>query len=146
MKHFTTDNNASIFSKTISVSFMIFFMISFWLFYEYWAEPKYWKNRWRLHRLMKSGRVKVIENKSNSALFDRELFTLLIDGEKYIMEIWCGKEMILSSGGYQRADYIGLFKGSLTTRWLNKRAIQMVRTLSDPQVIRDIKLRKLGIK
>lgn len=62
------------------------------------------------------------------------------------MEVWNGKQMTLASNKRNASDYIGLFYGSLTTRWLNKQAIKNIRTLSDPQVIRDLKLIKLGIK
>lgn len=145
MKHFTTENKANLTSKVIFFSLMIFFMISMWLFYEWSMEPKYWKNRWRLHRLIKSGKVKVVD-KSGTSFYRREYYTLIIENETYYMEVWNGKEMTLASNKRNASDYIGLFYGSLTTRWLNKQAIKNIRTLSDPQVIRDLKLRKLGIK
>lgn len=145
MKHFTTENKANLTSKVIFFSLMIFFMISMWLFYEWSMEPKYWKNRWRLHRLIKSGKVKVVD-KSVTSFYRREYYTLIIENETYYMEVWNGKEMTLASNKRNASDYIGLFYGSLTTRWLNKQAIKNIRTLSDPQVIRDLKLIKLGIK
>ena len=145
MKHFTTENKANLTSKVIFFSLMIFFMISMWLFYEWTMEPKYWKNRWRLHRLIKSGKVKVVD-KSGTSLYRREYYTLIIENETYYMEVWNGKEMTLASNKSNASDYIGLFYGSITTAWLNKQAIKNIRTLSDPQVIRDLKLRKLGIK
>ena len=145
MKHFTTENKEKIINKIIFCSLMIFFMAPLWLFYEWTMEPKYWKNRWRLHRLIKSGKVKVVD-KSGTSLYRREYYTLIIENETYYMEVWNGKEMTLASNKSNASDYIGLFYGSITTAWLNKQAIKNIRTLSDPQVIRDLKLRKLGIK
>ena len=146
MKHFTTENKEKIINKIIFCSLMIFFFAPMWLFYEWSMEPKYWKNRWRLHRLIKSGKVKVVDKKNGTSSYEREYFTLLIEDEKYYMEIWRGKEMTLTSSDMFGNSYIGLFYGSITTAWLNKQAIKNIRTLSDPQVIRDLKLRKLGIK
>ena len=145
MKHFTTENKEKIINKIIFCSLMIFFMAPLWLFYEWTMEPKYWKNRWRLHRLIKSGKVKVVD-KSGTSFYRREYYTLIIENETYYMEVWNGKDMTLASNKHNASDYIGLFYGSITTAWLNKQAIKNIRNLSDPQVIRDLKLRKLGIK
>lgn len=145
MKHFTTENKEKIINKIIFCSLMIFFMAPLWLFYEWTMEPKYWKNRWRLHRLIKSGKVKVVD-KSGTSFYRREYYTLIIENETYYMEVWNGKDMTLASNKHNASDYIGLFYGSITTAWLNKQAIKNIRNLSDIREIRDKKLTKLGIK
>jgi hypothetical protein len=143
MKHFTTDNKPTLLSKIIFILLAPLCLVNMWLIYEYSHEPKYWKNRWRFYFLLRKGKVKVIESSVEDYPYKRERFTLKIDDEFYNMEIWNRKDMILDSSD---RNYIGLFHGSVTTKWLNKNAIKTVRKLSDPQEIRDLKLRKLGIK
>jgi hypothetical protein len=143
MTHFTTDNKPTLLSKIIFILLVPLCLINMWLFYEYSHEPRYWKNRWRFYFLLRKGKVKVIESSVEDYPYQRERFTLKIDDELYHMEIWNRKEMTLDSSD---RNYIGLFIGSVTTKFLNKNAIKTVRKLSDIQEIRDIKLIKLGIK
>lgn len=148
MKHFTEDNSKSWFSYTIMILLFPLAGASMWIFYEYWGEPKYWKNRWCLHRLLKKGKVKVKSaEKGKQPCIDR--YVIDIEGREYGLDIWNEKEMTLSEGKgvpySQNISYIGLFKGSLITKWLNKKAIKEIDKISDIQEIRDRKLKKLGI-
>jgi len=143
MTHFTDSNKRTLLSKIIFILLAPLCMINMWLIYEYSHEPKYWKNRWRFYFLLRKGKVKVIESSVDDNPYKRERFILKIDDELYYMEIWNRKEMILDSSD---RNYIGLFIGSVTTKFLNKNAVKIVRKLSDIQEVRDIKLRKLGIK
>lgn len=153
MTHFTDDNSKSILSIVIMITLFPLFAVSMWVFYEYWGEPKYWKNRWRLHRLLKKGKVKVKSaEKGKQPCIDR--YVIDIEGREYGLDIWNEKEMTLSEGkgvpyglniSYLSNNYIGLFKGSLITKWLNNKAIKEIGEISDIQGIRDRKLKKLGI-
>jgi hypothetical protein len=145
-KHFTTDNKTTWVQTVLMFLSVPIFMSGFWLFYEYWGQPKYWKNRWRLHRLIKANKVKVI-SKNDGGKITR--YNIKIEGSEYELDIWqtngfAGRsdEMTLGMIG---ESYIGLFKGSLITKWLNKRAIKSIRELSDPAFERERKLKILGI-
>ena len=149
MTHFTTDNKTT-WVQTLSMFLsMPLFLSGIWLFYEYWGQPKYWKNRWRLHRLLTKNKVKVV-SKKNDDRSDIVRYKISIEGVEYELDIWqkngfSGRspEMTLGNIG---ESYIGLFKGSLITKWLNKKAIKSIRELSDPSFERDRKLKQLGIK
>lgn len=151
MKHFTEDNSKSWTSIIIMILTFPLGGVCMWIFYEYWGEPKYWKNRWRLHRLLKKGKVKVKSTQKDKNVIDR--YVIDIEGQEYRLDIWSGKEMTLeSSVSYglnfstiTSKNYIGLFKGSLITKWLNNKAIKEIVEISDIQGIRDKKLEKLGI-
>lgn len=149
MTHFTEDNTKSWFSYAIMILMFPLGGASMWIFYEYWGEPKYWKNRWRLHRLLKKGKVKVkASDKGKQPCIDR--YVIDIEGQEYRLDIWSEKEMTLSKEErgfnlFYNKNYIGLFKGSLITKWLNRKAIKEIGEISDIQEIRDRKLKKLGI-
>jgi hypothetical protein len=154
MTHFTEDNTKSWFSYAIMILMFPLAGASMWIFYEYWGEPKYWKNRWRLHKLLKKGKVKVkTSDKGKQPCIDR--YVIDIEGNEYRLDIWNEKEMTLSTESsvpyglnfstLTSKNYIGLFKGSLITKWLNKKAIKEIDKISDIQEIRDRKLKKLGI-
>ena len=121
MEHFKTDNDYKpriAFGILMSV-LVIFTLGATWIFaYEMWAEPKYWKNRWKLYHLLKQGKVKV----------------------EYIKEIYFGGDRIhtykLDSETAMTLDHennelVGLFIGSLTTRRLSKTAIKEIKRLSN---------------
>ena len=142
MTHFTEDNSKNWISIAIMMLTFPLVAASFWLFYEYWAEPKYWKNRWRLHKLLKKGKVKIkSDNKGNGYA----KYMIDIEGEEYQLDIWSEKEMTLDVFSTTSKNYIGLFKGSLITKWLNKKAIKTIGEISDIQGMRVRKLKKLGI-
>ena len=146
MTHFTEDNTKSWISIAIMVLIFPLAGASMWIFYEYWGEPKYWKNRWRLNKLLKSGKVKIkAADKGKQACIDR--YVIDIEGQEYRLDIWNEKEMTLSEerSGFYNKNYIGLFKGSMITKWLNRKAIKEICEISDIQRIRDRKLKKLGI-
>ena len=146
MTQFTEDNTKSRFSYVIMILMFPLVGASMWIFYEYWGEPKYWKNRWRLHKLLKKGKVKVKSaDKGKQPCIDR--YVIDIEGQEYRLDIWNEKEMTLSEerSGFYNKNYIGLFKGSLITKWLNRKAIKEIVEISDIQEIRDRKLKKLGI-
>ena len=146
MTQFTEDNTKSRFSYVIMILMFPLVGASMWIFYEYWGEPKYWKNRWRLHKLLKKGKVKVKSaDKGKQPCIDR--YVIDIEGQEYRLDIWNEKEMTLSEerSGFYNKNYIGLFKGSLITKWLNRKAIKEIDEISDIQEIRDRKLKKLGI-
>lgn len=143
MTHFTEDNSKS--WIYIAIMMLTFPLVGapMWIFYEYWAEPKYWKNRWRLHKLLKNGKVKVKSaQKGKQPCIDR--YVIDIEGQEYSLDIWKEKEMTLDVFSKGK-NYIGLFKGSLITKWLNKKAIKTIGEISDIQGMRDRKLKKLGI-
>jgi len=151
MSHFTIDNKTT-WIKTLSMFLSMPFLLSgIWLFYEYWAQPKYWKNRWRLHRLLTKNKVKIVSKKNDGGKIVR--YKINIEGIEYELDIWennsfSGRsdEMTLGrTSNFVSESYIGLFKGSLITKWLNKKAIKAIKELSDPALQRDRKLRKLGI-
>lgn len=142
MTHFTEDNSKS--WIYIAIMMLTFPLVgaSFWLFYEYWGEPKYWKNRWRLHKLLKKGKVKIkSDNKGNGIA----RYMIDIEGQEYQLDIWNDKEMTLDVFSTTSKNYIGLFKGSLITKWLNKKAIKTIGEISDIQGMRVRKLKKIGI-
>ena len=152
-QHFTTDNETTWVKTLTMIFFTLVLMSSIWLLYEYWGQPKYWKNRWRLHRLIKANKVKVI-SKNDGGKITR--YNIKIEGSEYELDIWQNKNLLNWWGFTGRGDemtlgttgesYIGLFKGSLITKWLNKRAIKAIRELSDPAFERERKLKILGIK
>jgi hypothetical protein len=151
MSHFTIDNKTT-WIKTLSMFLSMPFLLSgIWLFYEYWGQPKYWKNRWRLHRLLTKNKVKIVSKKNDGGKIVR--YKINIEGIEYELDIWennsfSGRsdEMTLGrTSNFVSESYIGLFKGSLITKWLNKKAIKAIKELSDPALQRDRKLRKLGI-
>ena len=146
MKHFTEDNSKGALAILAMVLMFPLAGASMWLFYEYWGEPKYWKNRWRLHRLLKKGKAR-IHSKTNSPSKFGDICGYIIDieGQRYRLDIWDGKEMTLSDEGYHGARYIGLFRSSAIARFLNKKAIEYIIDMADIQGKRDRQLEKLGI-
>lgn len=146
MDHFTEDNSKSPLSIAIMILMFPLVGVSMWIFYEYWGEPKYWKNRWRLHRLFKKGKVK-LKSAQNGFGISICRYVIDIEGQEYRLDIWNGKEMTLCKENFtiSHGNYIGLFKGSLITKWLNKKAIKSIIEISDIQGTRDRKLKKLGI-
>jgi hypothetical protein len=140
MKHFVKENDhgpslASILFIAVLTVFTL--GIPFFFLYEMWAEPHYWKNRWRLHRLLKRGLVKVKYDKGSSIFGDNiKSYNATIEDQEYSLWIWNGSEMTLDGPmdfTYNNTDknYIGLFKGSLVTRWLNHVAIKKLTQLAE---------------
>jgi len=140
MTHFVKENNYE-----PSLAFILFFallnvfliMTPFVFFYEAFAEPHYWKNRWRLHRLLKRGLVKVKYNKGTSILGDQiKTYDVTIEDQEYSLWIWDETSMTLDgpmNSSYEKTDrnYIGLFKASVITRWLNRVALRKLKQLAE---------------
>ena len=151
MKHFTEDDKKSILSIILMILMMPLMCASIWLFYEYWGKPKYWRNRWRLYRLLKKNKVKIksVVNYSIYSLKCISNYTIDIEDQQYILRIWDGQDMTLNDEnqipGVVGSNYIGLFKGSLITKLLNKKTIKKIIEISDIQKIRNRKLEKIGI-
>jgi hypothetical protein len=141
MSHFIKDrgyNPSIVFILAFAFLNIIFFLIPFIFFYEAFAEPHYWKNRWRLHRLLNRGLVKVKFDKRSSIFGDQiKAYDIIIENEEYSLWIWNGSEMTLDGpmdySSYSKTDrnYIGLFKGSIITRWLNRIAVKKLTKLSE---------------
>jgi len=146
MTHFELDNgySPSVF-KILCFAFLNVFliMLPFVFFYEVWAEPHYWKNRWRLHRLLKRGLVKVKYTKGTSIFGDKiKSYDVIIEDEEYSLWIWNEDSMTLDGPmdfTYNNKDrnYIGLFKGSIITRWLNHVAVRKLKQLAEHSAYED---------
>lgn len=135
MEHFKTDNDykPSIAFGILMSVLVIFTLGATWIFaYEMWAEPKYWKNRWKLYHLLKQGKVKVEYIKEIYFGGDRiHTYQLDIDGIEYSVWIYSETAMTLDYDTYGNNELIGLFIGSLTTRRLSKTAIREIERLSN---------------
>lgn len=134
MKHFKSNKEctSSLF-VTVLMAFITIFTLGlpFFFAYEMWAEPAYWKNRWKLHRLLNQGRVKVVYVKSNSFSGDNiKMYELTIDNIKYSVWIWENR-MTLDYPNYKNDDFIGLFAGCITTKWLNYIAVKKIKQLAE---------------
>lgn len=133
MEHFKKQKGEMSVFLIILLSFVhIFTLGATWFFmYEMWAEPHYWKNRWKLHRLLKRGKVKVKYMRSAMVDDTIETYELDIEGELYSVWIWNKKYMTLDANDFHNCDYIGMFMGSLTTKWLNRVAIRKIKQLAN---------------
>lgn len=133
MEHFKKEKNEiSVFSMILLSFLHIFTLGATWFFaYEMWAEPHYWKNRWKLHRLLKAGKVKVKYLRRALVADTIETYELDIEGESYSVWIWDKKYMTLDAHVLHNTDYIGMFMGSLTTKWLNRVAIRKITQLAE---------------
>ena len=141
MTHFepSNDYSPSVF-KILCFAFLTIFTLGIpWFFaYEMWAEPHYWKNRWKLHRLLRQGKVKVRYIKSTSIHADKiKMYELHIDDVEYSVWIWDGQHITLDKSVLANTDYLGLFVGSLTTSWLNKVAIRKLTQLAEHTAYED---------
>ena len=124
MKHFVKINSSQLrISIGALLSALTLFGV-FFLMYEYFFELQYWKNRWRLHRYLNKGLVKV-EYLRNSPYDNIKIYSLKIEDSEYSLSIWNNEEMTLGD------DYIGLFNGSLITKILNRIAIKKLQKLAE---------------
>jgi|LakMenE18May11ns_1017448.scaffolds.fasta_scaffold9703586_2 hypothetical protein len=134
MAHFKlAEKDLNIF-KTISMAFLTIFTLGIpWIFfYEMWAEPHYWKNRWKLHRLLNKGLVKVGHLKTRSFYGDHlTIYSVYIEDIEYSVWIYASGEMTLDCAGLRNNDYIGLFAGSVTTKLLNRIAVRKLKQLAE---------------
>jgi hypothetical protein len=103
-----------------------------------WAEPHYWKNRWKLHRLLNQGKVKVRYVSSNTFAGDQiKIYALDIEGILYSVWIYDERLMTLDYAILENNDFLGLFVGSVTTSWLNKVAIRKLLQLAEHTAYED---------
>ena len=135
MEHFKSnkDYTPSLF-VILSMAFITVFTLgaTFFFAYEMWAEPAYWKNRWKLHRLLNRGKVKVKYNRSTSIYGDQiKAYDLDIEGVEYSLWIWNEKNMTLDYSILSNNDFIGLFTGCITTKWLNRIAVKKILQLAE---------------
>jgi hypothetical protein len=134
MEHFKLEDNKPSIFGIVTMAFLTVFTLGMtWIFmYEMWAEPHYWKNRWKLHRLLNQGKVKVKYMNSNTFAGDQiKIYELDIEGILYSLWIYDERLMTLDHPNYKNSDLIGLFIGSLTTKWLNRVAIKKLIQLSE---------------
>jgi hypothetical protein len=106
----------------------------FWGVYEMFFEPHYWKNRWKLYRLLRRGKVEVDLINEFEFMGGMSQYRLTIDGSIYHVSIWSTgaaffnePAMTLQEEPFGTDDYIGLFVGSPVTKWLNRRTINLIK-------------------
>lgn len=136
MEHFVKSNEnrpVPVLSLVIAIILMIPTLgAPFWLMYECFFERHYWKNRWTLNRLLNKGKVKVRYLKTSDIMYGKiDMYSVVIDNKEYSLWIWDNKSMTLGEIDTPSSDYIGLFTGSMITRWLNKSAIKELQLLAN---------------
>jgi hypothetical protein len=136
MEHFVKSNeNGRVSTLRLVVACILMIPtlgVPFWLMYEYFFENHYWKNRWRLNRLLNKGKVKVTYLKTSDIMYGNiDMYSVVIDNKEYSLWIWDNESMTLGEIDNPSSDYIGLFTGSMITRWLNKSAIKELQLLAN---------------
>lgn len=133
--HFVKEKSAVI-SITIACILMLpTLCLPLWGLYEMFFIPHYWKNRWRLYRLLRKGKVNVKRSQDFEIFGDRIIrYQLIIEDSEYSASIWSqsanpsGQEsMTLTKELFSNEDYIGLFVGSTIMSWINRKTIKMIR-------------------
>ena len=130
--HFVKEKSAVI-SITIACILMLpTLCLPLWGLYEMFFIPHYWKNRWRLYRLLRKGKVQVEYVGTFTGSISQYILT--IEGTEYYASIWThganpsGQEsMTLTKERFSNDDYIGLFVGSSVMNWINRKTIKMIR-------------------
>lgn len=126
MEHFIKQKSISELRYGIGILLSVLTIFgTFLLMYEYFFEPHYWKNRWRLNRYLNKGLVKVEYLRRGPFGRDIKIYNLKIEDSEYSLWIWNNQEMTLGD------DYIGLFNNSLITRLLNRIAIKKIQKLAE---------------
>lgn len=126
------------------------------IFYEATGERKYWINRWRLWRALKAGRVRIEREKVTT-----DTWSMWIDNRRYVLSIFRkwpdGNNLIINDDNFTVSEFktysglflgdtmIGLFTGSLITKWLKRSSYKMLLDLTDPAKVRENKLKRIGI-
>jgi hypothetical protein len=142
-EHFVLDDRRGL-AEWAALVAMILFPPLIWAFYDIFSMPKYWRNRVRLHRLLRVDKVKarIIEE----GLF--ELYSLDIEGQEYTAFVWEGKISLdgRKDGRLEEGrSFFGLFAGSMVAKWMSREAVAAIRLLADPCLNRERKLNRLGI-
>lgn len=129
------------------------------IFYEATGERKYWINRWRLWRALRAGRVR-LEREDALAYTNYEIWTMWIDDNRYLLSIYRKGEghLIINDDNFTVSEWkkgigglfmgdsmIGLFNGSLITKFLKRSSHKMLLDLTDPAKARNKKLERIGI-
>lgn len=107
------------------------FGLPMWGIYEMFFEPHYWKNRWKLYRLLTKKKVKVSLIHTTQVFGnDISYYSIEIDGSRYNISIWDGEKMTLEKEESSNDNYIGLFIGSPVTSLINRKTIKMIQDAS----------------
>jgi hypothetical protein len=101
--------------------------ISALLFYDYFMENPYWYNRWKFRSLLKKGKVKIISEQKFKDVNIQEIL-IEIENTEYKLWIWGDEDITLSSEDGKKS-YIGLFTGTLITKWLKRDAVKRIKLL-----------------
>ena len=101
--------------------------ISALLFYDYFMENPYWYNRWKFRSLLKKGKAKIISDHKFKDINIQEII-IEIESTKYKLWIWGDEDITLSSEDGKKS-YIGLFTGTLITKWLKRDAVKRIKLL-----------------
>lgn len=142
-QHFVLDDKRG-FVEWAALVAMILFPPLIWAFYDIFSMPKYWRNRVRLHRLLRADKVKA--RRIEEGLF--ELYSLDIEGQEYTAFVWEGKISLdgRKNGRLEEGrSFFGLFAGSMVAKWMSSEAVAAIRLLADPCLNRERKLKRLGI-
>lgn len=104
--------------------------ISFIVSYEFFFERQYWKNRFRLLKYLRQGKVELESIRIINSLTwgDISEYTVKINEVVYQVWIWENDNRVsfISYGG---SSYIGLFIGSPVMLFINNRIIKRIRSL-----------------
>ena len=132
--HFVKERNRTLRIIIACILMMPMLFLPFWGAYEMFFEPHYWKNRWKLYRLLRRGKVEVEHLNDFEFMGGMSQYRLVIEGSIYHVSIWStsasffdGPTMTLQKKLFGDEDYIGLFVGSPVTKWLNHRTIKMIQ-------------------
>jgi hypothetical protein len=142
-QHFVLDDKRG-FVEWAALVAMILFPPLICAFYDIFSMPKYWRNRVRLHRLLRADKVKA--RRIEEGLF--ELYSLDIEGQEYTAFVWEGKISLdgRRDGRLEEGrSFFGLFAGSMVAKWMSREAVGAIRLLADPCLNRERKLNRLGI-
>ena len=147
-EHFVLDDRHGL-AEWAALVAMVLFPPLIWAFYDIFGMPKYWRNRVRLHRLLRADKVKarrIEEGTLHPSLF--ELYSLDIEGQEYTAFVWEGKISLdgRKDGRLEEGrSFFGLFAGSMAAKWMSREAVAAIRLLADPCLNRERKLKRLGI-
>ena len=132
--HFVKERNKTLRIVLGCILMMPTLFLPFWGAYEMFFEPHYWKNRWKLYRLLRQGKVTVEHLDDIQFMGGLSQYQLVIDESVYHVSIWSTSAsffgepvMTLEKELYGTDDYIGLFIGSPVTNWLNRKTINLIK-------------------
>lgn len=127
MKQFQNQEDTKYYLIGVIVS-VLFLMIPFILYYEYFFQRKYYQNRILLIKLLKD---KMIILKNHRKPFDNiDEYEFDYDDKLYNIWIYNNNKVTLSEDIHKKqydSDLIGLFIGSLYSKIQNKRLINLIK-------------------